>query len=409
MKFRNAPIYVWFFIAVAVIEGCDNTIFPIQGSAPLVSDQEEFTRQIEVPLNAKILEFHHHGGNIKFVGWDQSYVLIQGTTRASAESVQMARAILDMVEITASEQPENRLVIDYEGPGNFGKNSNPDEGMDYTANIPYRMILDVQAENSIVLANSLQSDVYITLRDGDIQAETIQGNLTIEATGRKNAGDRVTVKSIERNIDLKTRHVDLDVDQINGETLIDHRVGEIRLTNLRSKVTLTGRETAVLLSHIQGLLQLDNEGGDVLCDNFYDGINAEIRNGTLRLEPKVPVTRSYDCTVKKGNLILRVPDNSNMLLELMAVNGSIHSEFPLQVSAEGKISYAKGAINQGFPSVKLDVEKGSISILREIPMSGSPTLSTSQPSFQEAPPKEPEVTTDGAIPVQNLLPESTRR
>ncbi len=367
MMVRTVRRFFFIFVVISIGCGCDNTLFQTKKTAPLITDQEEFTRQIEIPANVHILEFHHRGGNITLTGWDQSYILIEGTVRASAETVEMARSIIEMVEVIAYERPINRLVLDYEGPAGFARGKVPEEGMDYTAHVPLGMVIDLASEKGNVQVSNIEGDVFIQHKEGDARVEAIRGNLTVEVEGRKDADNRVTVTSVRRNLSLKTRRTYAEISRIEGESDIEHEGGEFMASDLGGKMTFNGKDSALAVYRAQGYLQVNNAGGDVLCDSFYDGIQAEVRNGTLKLEPKVPVTRSYNCLVKHGNLIFRIPDNSSMLLELVAANGSITSEYPLQVSAEGKMSYAKGAIGQGFPQVHLEAERGSISILREIP------------------------------------------
>ena len=384
-----------------LFSGCDNTILPIKQSAPLVTDQEDFTRQIEVPSNVRVLEFHHQYGNISIVGWENPNILIEGVIRASAESVQLARSIIEFVDVIAYESPSNRLVLDYEGPAGFARGKTPEEGMDYTAYVPRDLLIDLSAEKGTVSVSEINSDVFIVHEEGDVLVESISGNATVEAEGIKDAGHRVSAKSIGRNLFLKTKLVDIEVEKVSGEIEIDHKKGEIRAVDIEGKVTLDGDDSPTSLKNIKGYIQVNVDGGDIVCDTFFDGIIADVRNGLLKLEPIVPVTRSYDCTVIRGNLIFRIPDESSMLLEITATNGSINSEYPLQVSAEGKMSYAKGAIGNGFPTVRLEAEKGSISILREIPSLGLSSSESNIPSggsFES----EPEVSTEGAIPVTDL-------
>lgn len=420
----NRRISFGLFAIFFLTAGCDNTIFPLHKNAPLVTDQQTFTRQIEVSPTAKIVEAHHRGGNITIVGWDQPYILVEGTTRASGETVEMARATIEMVQVIAYEHPQNRLVLDYEGPEGFGRGKNPDERIDYTANIPRGMVIDLQSENGAASISKIDNDVFIDHKLGDLQVEEIKGAVSAKITGPEKADCRAVIKSIGRGLSLTSSKINVEVSQITGDAQIHHSNGEALVFDVDGKLTYRGDKTQAQLTRIQGFLKLNNSGGDVLCNGFYDGINAEMKDGTLKLEPKVQVTRGYECNVVKGNLIFRIPDNSSMLLEIMAINGSINSEYPLQVSAEGKTSFAKGAIGQGFPQVHLDVERGSVSILREIPTPNSSdaslppslpseTIKTSQPKTlsqsktvtqqqTNVAPKEP-------IPVSSLQPEPVKK
>ncbi|MBN2329622.1 MAG: hypothetical protein JXR73_20945 [Candidatus Omnitrophica bacterium] len=400
---KNASVIrLTFFFATAFLWiGCSGSILPTRQTATLVSDQENITRQIEIPANVKILEFHHAGGDLSIVGWDQPYILIEGVIRASAETVNMARAIIEMVEVVAYERPTNRLVLEYEGPAGFARGKIPEEGMDYTAKVPRGMILDVYSENGAVSVSNIKNDLFVEQKEGNVRVNSISGSVLVKAAGKKKAGQKVEIASIERRLTLNSRFVDVTLSKVQGDAELRHSDGELIASDIDGKLTVQGGKSPIQLNRIQGFIQLDNHVGDVVCNGFYDGIRAEVKKGALLLAPKVPVVRPYDCQVIDGNLTFRIPDNSSMMMELMAINGSIHSEFPMQVSAEGKVSYAKGAIGQGqgFPMVRLNVDDGGIMVLRDIPVPASTRSSAGGDSFA------PKITTEGAIPVGDL--EST--
>nr|HQH71337.1 hypothetical protein [bacterium] len=81
-----------------------------------------------------------------------------------------------------------------------------------------------------------------------------------------------------------------------------------------------------------------------------------------------PITRGFECKVDTGNLVLRVPESASMIVEIQAVDGSIHSDFPMPVRAEGNVSYANGSINSGATLVRLEVRRGVASLLKTNPV-----------------------------------------
>ena len=377
MNRQNAVLFFASLFILSILVGCNNTFLPTKSSTPLITDQEEFTRQIDIPPNLKILEIHHISGDITIVGWEKPYILVEGIKRASAETVQIARSILEMVDIIAYERPTNRLVMEYEGPAGFARKNVPEEGMSYTANVPRELLLDIKTKNASLQVSNMLNDVIINHKNGDIRIDSIGGNVTIDAVGHKKANQQIKIKSIENRLKLKSGHVAVELENINGAVDIEHQYGELRASNINANLSYSGKKSSVFMNRIQGFLQIKSLSGDIVCDGFYDGMRAEVHNGTLKMEPRVTIKRSIECKVDHGNITLRVADDCSMLLDIVAENGSINSEFPLPVSAEGKYSYAKGAINKGYPMVRLEVKKGSASILKEIPIPGD--AATSQP------------------------------
>jgi len=336
----------------------------LKGKQALVSDQESFTRQIEVPANSKILEIHHRGGNVSIIGWEKPYILIEGTVQATAESVPMARAIVEQIEVVAYERPTNRLVLDYEGPPNVTKSTRETEGIDYIANVPRALVLDLDVKHGSLNVSNLQSDVWIDHRLGDVKVESVEGDLQIRTESGKKQPGIVIARSIERNLSLDTKYVKVDIEKVAGDLDILHKHGELTISDVKGAANIECQYAEIHLNRMQGFLKINNFRGDVVCQDFSDGIIAGIDQGTLKLQPNAPIIRAYDCEVEYGNIILRVPENASMLAEIRAENGSIHSDFNLPIAAESNVSYAKGAVNEGRPMVRLRVKRGGVNLLK---------------------------------------------
>lgn len=377
---------------VIIFTGCSSPVLqPFQSSSALVIDEDSFTRQILISNNIKTLEIHHQGGNLTVMGWEQPYVLIEGSKQAAAETVEKVQTLLNSIDIAAHESPINRLVIEYQDSSGFSWFQRPTARIDYTAKVPRDLVLEINVKGGFLTVSDLQNDVWITHETGDVTIERVRANLDIRSTGHPNAGNRVRVRDAAYNVRLETKGNQLEVDQIGGSADINHRNGECRVRRISRDVSFQGNGVTLTLEDIKGYINLDNRRGDVTCELFYDGIRANVVDGALRLEPRTPIVRGFDCLVEGGNLVLRVPESVSMMVEIRAVNGSIHSDFPMPVRAEGNVSYANGSIHSGGALVRLEVRKGVASLLKTNPLLPVPSAPAS-------------INPDSGLPPASLIP-----
>lgn len=292
----------------------------------------------------------------------------RGVKQAAAETVEDAKAILYSIDLSAYESPINRLVIEYQDSQGFSWLKKPAGRIDYTAKVPRGITLELKVKRGSVTVSDAESDVWITHETGDVTAEKIRANLDIKSTGNSSAGNLVRIRDIRYNVRTETKDNRLEVEQIGGNADITHRNGECRIRQIGRDVSFQGNEASLMLQDVKGYINLDNRRGDVTCELFYDGIRAGVTGGSLRLEPQTPITRGFECKVDTGNLVLRVPESASMIVEIQAVDGSIHSDFPMPVRAEGNVSYANGSINSGATLVRLEVRRGVASLLKTNPV-----------------------------------------
>lgn len=328
---------------------------------PTVSDQEPFARQAEVPSNVKIIEINHNHGGLNVVGWDKSFILIEGNRRATASSVEYARQVVLNIQIKAYERVPNRMVLEYDGPPSDWRISRESAGIDYTAHIPKHLAVDIKLHSGTLSVSEINNRVSIDHRSGNVTAQDISGKVQIRSQGGK-----VNVANIGDALKLDTQDCILNVQNVQGDTAIRNKNGDITVNNVAGKLIMNCLKGNIGLSQIQGRLDIDHRDGEIVANRFFDGLRIYLYRGKVRLAPQVPIPQNYYCAVDNGDIILRVPELSSMLAEVEVANGRIHSDFYMPIRADKNVSYAKGAINQGRYLVNLSVKNGSVSLLQSL-------------------------------------------
>lgn len=366
---KNYALYICAAITAVVGFGCQSLEMPripvppiFQDEESKVTDQQDFTQQVQVPANSRVLEVIHFNGNVTLEGWDETFILLEGTKRATGTSVQEARGKLEFISIYPYEKAPDRLVLEYNGPNSILPFGRSDTGIDVKISVPRNMPLEINCRRGDVKISNIQANVKIDHKDGDVNVTSIQGQATIESQGRN-----VIVKDISQRVSAKTVDANLSIENVKDNLNINHTNGEVKISNIGGIIIFYGNKSQVHTNSVRGRVQIENDGGDVECTSCNGGIQATIKNGSLNLHPKSAMTQAVNASVDTGDLVLRVPDNSSMLADLIARQGSIQSDFSLPISAQSGVSTAKGAVNGGQVPVTLSVRKGTLSLLKETP------------------------------------------
>lgn len=369
---------VLFLSVFAGLSACQHP----QSPPPVISDQETFTKQVQIPDAAQIVEINHRLGGVVVIGWEKPFILLEGTKHVIADTSSGARDASQSIDLQVRAQAPNRLVIEHQAMGRAGRKSVEERSVDLVLHVPRAMALDMDVRHGDVTVTNMQSPVSIDHREGDVEVESIEDKLQI----RSENGD-VAVRTVAGPFKLDSRIGKVRIEGIEGEVAIQHQDGNVRATNLRGKAIFNCYKSNLYIESVEGRLEIDNRRGDVECRDFAEGLDVYILHGTLKAEPGHVMTNSYYCRVVDGDAILRIPAESSALFELEAENGRIHSDYHVSVWAEGKVSVAKGAIHDGLNMVSCQVVKGSISILRSLTefsreetAKDTPTLSPKQDS-----------------------------
>lgn len=356
----------WAFLCIAftAFTGCQT----FQPAQPVISDQEPFTKQIQVPTNVSIIQLNQHVGSVTVKGWDKSYILLEGFKSATAKDVETVRAILDQIVFNAYETSDEVLVVEYEDPlqiAEYNPFDSSDRVVHLTVNLPRNLSLELFNDSGSVMVSDIDSGVLIDQKQGDIEASNIRAGLQI-ISNRAN----ITVSNIERFLDIDSRRGQLDVRTINGDITISHNDGTVLVSETTGNVSLFCDQADCTLRQIQGSITADNSRGDLTMHQVFGGVEISLRNGTVRFQPRIPVPQNYSINVTIGDIVAHLHESSNMMLNLTAENGSIESDFPLPVSADRNMSNAKGTVNSGSHPVTMSVKRGRISVIKT---SGSTT------------------------------------
>lgn len=362
-----------------------------QSPGPIIRDQEQFTKQVTVSPNISVIEIHHDNGSVNLKGWDRPFVLMEGYKSVSGPDLETVSQALSEMEMVAYERSGDRLVIEYSPPLKF-RDVNPfdkfEETVHFTINVPKGITIEVYNKDGAIKAVNLDKALIVDHKVGDVVVENIKGGVQINSES-----GNISATNIDQYIDLESSGGRADIEKINGDVSIRHKNGSVIVSEVNNDVYLNCENADCTVRQIKGQLEVDNIGGDVVANYIYSGVAVKLRKGSLTLQPQMPVSQSYICNVEAGDLTVRIPEDSNILLDITAESGGITSDYPLSISSEKNTSKAAGAVNKGEFKVELSVKGGFAHIVKVF-------AGEIMPDIQAKPFQQQSMTTGSAQPAE---------
>ncbi|MBI1387979.1 MAG: hypothetical protein GC154_05985 [bacterium] len=340
--------------------GCQTNPFQPQ---TLVTDQEEFTKQVPVADNIRTVEVHHDHGSVMVQGWDKPYILLEGYKSVTGADVDKVRQWLAQMQIIAYERAPNRLVIEYQSPMTLANQINPfdptDETVHFTMSVPRELQVEVYNKNGAVKVTDIVNSVLIDHSVGDIDAQNIEGGLSIIAQT-----SNMTISNIGHFLDIDSKNGSIGINWIAGGAVVRHKTGDVKIADVGGDLSISGDKVEWTVNRVNGQLDVQVENGNAIVNNFGGGATASMKNGSLNLQPQRAISADFACEAINGDLTLQVPETSSMLMTLTAEPGSIQSDFPLPISSARGQSQARGAVNNGEHAVDMTVKGGKIQVIK---------------------------------------------
>jgi lia operon protein LiaG len=184
--------------------------------------------------------------------------------------------------------------------------------------------LRIDASSSPVNATGVKGSLMIDVGSGDVQVAQVDGDLTVD-TG----SGSVKVSQVKSgHLSIDTGSGDVSGSDLQGEeTSVETGSGEITITSLRSpKVSL---ET----------------GSGGVTANLQDQI------------------RELQIETGSGDVAIKAPPTLGAELEIETSNGEIETDFPLQVTRQGR-DHLTGRIGDGKGRIAIETGSGAIKFLK---------------------------------------------
>jgi DUF4097 and DUF4098 domain-containing protein YvlB/flagellar basal body-associated protein FliL len=388
----------------------------------LVSATTEESRQFE-GQSLSVLAVHTDVGDIQVQGTQDGSIQVRAVNKAWAENETQALAAANALVVNY-EQVNDSLHITYEEPPELGvlnRRGGPDS-VSFIITIPEETSVELSTNLGDLSLVGISGSAELTCKFGELSLEAIDGSVSATGTdGGLNAkgihsdhgditfemrfGDMVVEDLSAGNILLKntdgditadnlTARDDLSVESSFGQIAVDNlSAGSFTLTNKDGNVrvedgairgslavnssfgdvlvtrvaasgfTLSTNDGDLVLDGANGTLNLKNRFGDITITNAIDVILAlESEDGTISFSGSLDESADHTIENRFGDILLSIPPESKLSLDLKTEFGQIDSDLPLTLSGTLQETSWLATMNGGGNVLKAITNDGDISL-----------------------------------------------
>lgn len=253
---------------------------------------------------------------------------------------------------------------------------------------------------SAPLLHAQNNEFKIPLSDpnkrGKLKASLNSGSITIKGTARKDILVKYVERDKEEEDDEKTKDglrrvggggLDLEFSEVNNFVKVESGSWSNTL-NLEIEVPVgfdldvhTYNNGNLLISNVQGSLELNNYNGDITALNITGSVVATSYNGELKVTfDKVTEGAPMSYSTFNGEIDVTFPATVKNTLKLKTERGSIYSGFDVEFKSSGPVQkkdaqagvykvsideWRRGEINGGGAEIVMKTYNGDIFIRKK--------------------------------------------
>ncbi len=288
---------------------------------------ERFSKTAHLDQNGTF-DLTNISGNIVITGSSGRDVTIEAIKRVQRPNPNAARALLQMIDIQMTEQP-NRVEVRtvFPRPRNFPGS------VDFTIGVP---------DEANVTLKMMSGNVRATNISGGLRADVVTGNLVVAAARRIEA-----LKSVSGDIEI----VDASADDF------------VTVSTVSGNITVRGLKGRTI--------QLGTVSGNVRMDDVQsDRLMARAVNGNIDYAGDLARSGRYEFISHSGDIRLMLSGATGFEVQANSFSGNVRSDFPVnrRRGAEGGGGVTprgiRGVVGDASAMLMLRAFSGNISIAR---------------------------------------------
>jgi DUF4097 and DUF4098 domain-containing protein YvlB len=258
---------------------------------------------VSVRANAR-LELDNFGGSIRVRTWDRNQV------RVRAEHGRR-----DWVSVSASGS-----VVRVEAESRNGIAHT----VDYEITVPAAMSLDLSGNDTSIDVEGVR---------GEVDAETVQGNVTVSG-----GSGRVRLESVQGQIILRNARGRIDVSTVNRGIYLTDVTGDVVAETVNGPIVMEGVQAST--------------------------VDAATVNGTILYDGAIRDGGDYLMSTHNGSIWLVVPNGTNANVNVSTFNGKLDASFPISLKESTNRKRFSFALGSGSAQIDLETFGGDVRFRR---------------------------------------------
>jgi hypothetical protein len=299
---------------------------------------------VKVPRSASVNPANSTSGDINVVGPIERVV-----ARATSGNVS-AQNITDSVTLnsTSGNVTAARIGGELRANATSGTLTITESGSRVFAN----------ASSGSVRVTNARDDVNVTVSSGDIKLEKIGGRAIV----RSNSG-WVVVNDVGGDVQATSMTDDLTVSKVKGRAVVSAISGNITLREITEGIKATAVSGSVNVSDSSGRIEVVTTSDSVILTNLDSkDVIAKSTSGDVRFTGKIHEGGNYELESFSGEVLLMLSPESNFTVSAQTWNGSLNTEFPLQLSRSTGGNFLTGTVGKGGADIRVKSFSGSVQI-----------------------------------------------
>jgi DUF4097 and DUF4098 domain-containing protein YvlB len=256
-------------------------------------------------------------GSIEIAGSDQEVVDVSGVKYAGTKE------LLDALKIDVTKSGDVvqvRTIRPSERRGNMGAK--------YVIRVPRKVELDrISSSNGSIHVNDVQGPAHLRTSNGGIHANNLKGN-----------------------VDISTSNGGIEVQDLEGAAVLKTSNGRVRAEGVRGQLEA----------------ETSNGGINVHLAKADPGhpIRLDTSNGSIDLTVDQANQNDVVASTSNAGITVHMPSSIGARLKAHTSNGSISSDFEVQVQGPISKHSLEGTIRGGGPVLDLSTSNGSIHLVK---------------------------------------------
>ena len=215
----------------------------------------------------------------------------------------------------------------------------------------------------------------VELRNGDLDAETVRGELDVDASHAS-----VKASDVAGGARIATSNQDVHVANVAGDARIETHHGGVDGSDLHGGVTVVASYGDVVLGSVGGPAEVKVDhgglkarglaqgakvqvlGGDAVLEGFRGGLEVLADRAGVELRPDAPLTDPVAATSRFGTIQLSVPAESRFDLLAAAPRGQVSVRLPGFAVSESSAKRVAGRLAGGGSMVNLSSDHGDVRV-----------------------------------------------
>lgn len=216
--------------------------------------------------------------------------------------------------------------------------------------------LFANASSGSIRASQIAEDVSATVSSGDIRLEKIGGR----ATARSNSGS-INMIDIGGDAQASSLSDNVTLSHIRGRANVNAISGDVNLDNIEQGVRVTSISGSVTVSNSKGRVEVTNTSDNIILNNLDSAdVIAKTTSGNVRFSGRIQEDGHYEFESFNGEVLLFFPSDSNFNLSARTHNGSVNTEFPLQITRTAVGGSMSGTVGKGGADIRVSSFNGTV-------------------------------------------------